>query len=869
MIKRSVLGVALLVLSLPAAPALAELRVHSWVVAPGQGAVRVEIGQADRSVAVVRPRPDGSFEAAVGQPGVYRIVIRGEGFLSLEIPALPLVADVELPPAVLEPARPLEIQVTDRDGRPATGVTVCARSTAWISRGRAGSSISWMPVERCGTTAGRGRLVLQRGADERLALCAADPRFTARRVEAEDGSSVTLGLQPARTVFVEVRGPDGKPAVGARARLLCGAAGNTDPAGRVAVGVPESGADVRFAGPDGLSAHTVFLPGESEPRTVTLHPPRLLSGRILDAATRRPLPGALVWSGDAAVRAAPDGTFRLRLVSAPDLPVSAAAAGYAERRALVQPATVNVTLALPPGSVRWEAEAFPETASGGEPDEHAGVVAGRIFDPEGRPVPGAWVEAARGEAESDDAGRFRMTGLVPGTTVSLAVQAPGLRGGLASVRVPPEGKATRVEIHLGRAAALDGRLTDAAGRPIASASVTLQEPPSPRTLTDDDGRFHLDGLAPGRREAVALRLGGRPLARAAVDLREGPNRLDLTAPPGLPISGRVVDEQGAPVPAARLFLEGEDPEDRWLAVGADDGTFLLPGLREGDYRLSVLAAGFAQPAPQPVRIAGEPVRGLTLRVGRGGSITGRLLGLAPEELNGLVILARGSTQRLGLAGPDGRYLVADVPPGHWEVTVRTVTGRQALGSVDVKPAGQAALDLRLTSGLTLTGRLLIDGQPAAGTLLATTADLRGEDRGGQSPIGSGGAFKLPGLLPGSYLLLALFDDALWPLQTVELTADREILLEIATGTVAGRLMGPYGAPVAGAQITLWERAPGIDAFLPSPHTQSDNQGGFLLPRVPAGNHRLLITHAGTAPFETAVSVPAGGTVRVEIPLASE
>jgi len=874
MIKVSALGVSLLVLSLPAAPCLAEIRVHGWIVAPGEEAVRVEIGRADRTetpATVARPRPDGSFEVVVAQPGVYRIAVRGEGILGLEIPALPLVEDVELPPAVMEPARPLEIQVTDRDGRPATGVTVCARSPA-----PAGSPAPWMPAERCGTTAARGRLVLQRGADERLALCAADPRFTTRRVEVEDGGAVTLGLQPARTVFVEVRSPDGKPAVGARARLLC-AAGSTDPAGRVAIGVPESGADVHFEAANGLSAPTVFLPGESETRTVTLHPPRLLSGRILDAA-RRPLPGALVWSGDAAVRTAPDGTFRLPVGSAPELTVSAAAAGYAERRTILQAAVSTLTLALPPGSVRWESRELPETAPGGEADEHAGVVAGRILDPRGLPVAGAWVEAARAAAQSDDAGRFRMSGLVPGTMVSLSVQAPGLRGGLATVHVPPEGKPFRVEIQLARAAALDGRLTDAQGKPIAGASVTLQEPPSPRGLTDDDGHFHLDGLAPGRREAVALRPGGRPLARAAVDLREGANRLDLAAPPGLPVSGRVVDERGAPVPAARLFLTGEDPEDRWLAVGAADGTFLLPGIREGDYRLSVLAAGFAQPEPRPVRIAGEPVRGLTLRVGRNGSITGRLLGLAPRDLDGLVILARvlsptgssasASPQRLGLAGPNGRYLVADVPPGHWEVTVRTATGRQALGSVDIQAAGQAALDLRVTSGLTLTGRLLVDGQPAAGTLLATPADRPGEEQGGWSPLGPGGAFKLPGLLPGSYLLLALFDGALWPVETVELIADRKILLEIATGTVAGRLLGPYGAPVEGARITLWERGPGIDVFLPSPRTQSDSQGGFVLPRVPAGSHRLLVTHAGTAPFETAVDVPAGGTVRVEIPLAS-
>jgi hypothetical protein len=708
-----------------------------------------------------------------------RTSVFGVALLLLSLPATPARAA-------------LEIQVTDRDGRPASGVTVCARSAAPSLAESAESSIPWVPAERCGTTGDRGRLVLPQGADERLVLCAADPRFAARRVEVGDGSSIILSLQPARTVSVEIRGPDGKPAAGVRARHLC-QAGTTDPAGRLALGVPESGADVEFVAANGLRARTVFLPGESEPRTVTLHPPRQLSGRILDMA---------------------------RPQHQPD-------------------------------------------------DEHTSVLAGRVLGPDRRPVSGAWVEAARGGAETDGEGRFRIAGLVPGAAVSLSVQAPGLRGGLSSVRLPLEGSPALVAIQLEPAAALAGRLTDAKGRPIAGAVVTLQEPPSPRVLTGDDGRFLLDGLAPGRREAVALRPGGRRLARAAVDLREGPNRLDLTTPPGLPISGRVVDEQGAPVPAARLFLEGEDPEDRWLAVGAEDGSFRLTGIPEGDYRLSVLAAGFAQPEPRPVRIAGAPLHGLTLRVGRGGSITGSLIGLAPRDLNGLVIRARAArSQRLGLADPDGRYLISDVPPGHWEVTVQTGTGRQALGSVDVVPGKETVLDLRLTSGITLTGRLLVDGRPASGTLLATAADLsEARDRGGWSPTGADGAFTVAGLTPGSYLLLAVVDNALWPVKTVELTADREISIEIATGTVTGRILGPFGAPLAGAQVSLRAKALGIDAFLPGPRVESDSQGLFVLPRVPAGNHRLLITHGGATPFETAVRVPAGGTIRVEIPLA--
>src|SRR5207237_3830518 len=89
--------------------------------------------------------------------------------------------------------------------------------------------------------------------------------------------------------------------------------------------------------------------------------------------------------------------------------------------------------------------------------------------PNGRPVAGAWVEAARSqEAETDGDGRFRLAGLPPGATVSLLARAPGLRGALAAAAGPGP-----VEIRLAAAATLEGRVTDAGGHPTAGVPVLL------------------------------------------------------------------------------------------------------------------------------------------------------------------------------------------------------------------------------------------------------------------------------------------------------------------------------------------------------------------------------------------------------------
>jgi uncharacterized GH25 family protein len=167
----------------------------------------------------------------------------------------------------------------------------------------------------------------------------------------------------------------------------------------------------------------------------------------------------------------------------------------------------------------------------------------------------------------------------------------------AIILVAPRAQAVRDSpARTGQAVAISGRVVaDDTGDPLPNARVTLT-PASAATrvvLSDAEGRFTLSASA-GRHTVVASKSG---YARRELTMNAGGDALEIRLPRGAAISGRVVDEFGDPVMAARVTAETRSPTGTTTVATTDTDD-------RGEYRLASLPAGAFVVA---VRTIGEMV----------------------------------------------------------------------------------------------------------------------------------------------------------------------------------------------------------------------------------------------------------------------
>jgi hypothetical protein len=235
-----------------------------------------------------------------------------------------------------------------------------------------------------------------------------------------------------------------------------------------------------------------------------------------------------------------------------------------------------------------------------------------------------------------------------------------------------------------------------------------------------------------------------------------------------------------------------------------DGRFAFAEVAPGPYRLLARCGTSSASARAPaalwaardITVGTRDVRDAVLTLRPAMSVSGRLAfegtaSATPDPARvrlslverGVQASELGGAAHVGRVAPDGRFVVAGLPPGRfdieatvpsaevgdWTLDSAMVTGRDALDFPLEVPPGEDVADVLLTFSNRTQGVVgsLVDqmNQPVADyTIVAFHADRRywlaGSRRVRAVRVGTDGRFTIPGLPPGEYRLAAVDDLAL-------------------------------------------------------------------------------------------------------------
>jgi hypothetical protein len=405
-----------------------------------------------------------------------------------------------------------------------------------------------------------------------------------------------------------------------------------------------------------------------------------------------------------------------------------------------------------------------------------GVLSGRAHFADGSPAAGVCVsvdgQTYRADTTSDADGRFRFDDATPGgLTVHVYAPFDGTGTNVRQLQVKGwQHAGDDLDVVVERGLAISGRLVLAGGAPfLGSAIVRAFSEGSNYAAegvgTRPDGSFSLRGLGPGRYRVGVEMLrqpGDPPMRCASVEgVDAGTSGLALTVQSGLSIDGvleippeaeRLVRSVRARRPGVRGMDANREPGT--MATLDANGAFRFDGLDPGQY-VVVVQDQFGCDSPWQAGEAARVEAGATdvrLALSTATTISGEVVfDGAPLPSCDVYVRAVGDdSDTCGtISWTEGRFTFVGLAPGkRWDVTAHRA-GLLAARAANVA-VGAAGLRLELTSGLSITGRVLrADGSAfSKANVVLQTGD--GKDAGWAS-CDEKGAFEAHGLAAGDFV----------------------------------------------------------------------------------------------------------------------
>ncbi|HEV7507768.1 MAG TPA: carboxypeptidase regulatory-like domain-containing protein [Thermoanaerobaculia bacterium] len=839
---------------------------------------RLRDGTEPHPLATAHTDKEGFFEISAPEAGAYRLRVHTEGYLTEELPLVPLVENTDAEAATLTPAEPVEVRVVSGDSKALPGLAL--KVVEEPEDPRIPGGLHWHVAERGGVTDARGRLALWGRRGEHLKLMAISPAFLGE-VAVWRAGSPPLRFLPKPASKLEVRTAEGKPVSGALVRWQSWALGLTGADGRFPLAFPPGSEPLRVESGDGGAGQGTAPPGSKAASllAIRLEPPRIVEGQVLQQRSPKPVPNALVWTGNRMlgppVRAGADGKFRLTLSTVEEVSLEAAASGFLHSESQLIPRTSTT-----PAMLRLEP---------------AARIAGQVVDTAGNPVSQTYMRISmqgfRGMTLSRADGRFQFSGLQFQKSYEIKGFHRDYADGEAKTRTASPGQAAPpVKIVMGSGVTAFGHVVDAAGSPVPGARVTLTSARSKRfpATTNAEGNFEVKAVDTGKLTLRARSTGFSPLSRP-VEIPPGTPKFDLGAiemPAAVVVEGEVTDAHGTPIAGAIVEsnLSSFDPF-QWAedlaspppeARTSPEGRFRLTDLpRATPVQLQIEHEGYI-----PLKVLGveaplqEPLH-LEMKTAR--SLSGRVVGPDGEPVGGATISrveeshtgggAMMSETELGLTDAHGSFQVSGFEPGPNDLRVAaegyaTKTVRGVTIPVDRDLQG---LEVVLGRGIILQVWVLsADGGPIAGARVNVQPQQPASE-----PRDMGSIFRMPRMQtdergacqgelpnPGTYRVSASVDQRTASIVVEARAGTTPVELRLPSGVQAsGRVTDAQGQPLARVFLSLaGTRDPSFRQGV-----MSGEDGAFVFRQVPDGDYRLRAELQGFKPSSEPREVVIAGS----------
>jgi RNA polymerase sigma-70 factor (ECF subfamily) len=445
-----------------------------------------------------------------------------------------------------------------------------------------------------------------------------------------------------------------------------------------------------------------------------------------------------------------------------------------------------------------------------------------------------WLRPPTATTRSELSGYYRFGNLRPGPyqVRVLPLKHPSDHSGNEAV-VVASGNATTHNLSVGRGVTISGRVTDRQNQaPIMGAKVCVLGNYRRVAVTGADGGYTLQGVEP--RALILFKVEARGYIGADAQHPIGKSHgctevRDFELQPGVLVSGRVLGPDGEPVPGARvgrssdvLRVPTEDamishfrgPATRTDSQGRFEVTHFASGRMR---RVYAIKDGLAWGASEPfTATAGQARSDIVIRLGKGGSIVGRVVDQDGKSMPGaqLALFQRNEDRRVEFSRADGRfefeavpagvYAMEVFPPGLVEENHSTYT-RLTRDGITVGMGQKSEVKLVLRPGSHISGRVLdLCGVPVEGVAVKAMPESQ---MGRTSPFqhlstrvtltDARGQFRVEGLLPGqTYYLKAGKPGYNRPfVKGVPSGSSDTVFVLIAVRTLEGRVASSQGEPI--------------------------------------------------------------------------